>query len=105
MRSYRFKPFLIKSTLLLPGKFALGFVLVMLELHFFTPSINLNTRQGAIGDVVVVGIVGVVVVVVLVMLVLSFLNALNESLLPGKMWLQGGGAGVAVNCSNVHRDE
>ena len=80
MRSYRFKPFLIKSTLLLPGKFALGFVLVMLELHFFTPSINLNTRQGAIGDVVVVGIVGVVVVVVLVMLVLSFLNALNESI-------------------------
>ena len=80
MSSYRFKPFLIESTLLLPGKFALGFVLVMLELHFFTPSINLNTRQGAIGDVVVVGIVGVVVAVVLVMLVLSFLNALNESI-------------------------
>ena len=45
------------------------------------------------------------VVVVLVMLVLSFLNALNESISPGKVWLQGGGGGVAVNCSNVHRDE
>ena len=33
------------------------------------------------------------------------LNALNQSILPGKVWLQGGGAGVAVNCSNVHRDE
>ena len=52
----------------------------MLELLFFTLRINLDTRQGAIGDVVVVGIVGVVVAVVLVMLVLSFLNALNESI-------------------------
>ena len=73
--------------------------------NLFTLRINLNTRQGAISDVVVVAVVGVVVVIFLVMLVLSFLNSLNEFISPGKVWLQGGGGGVAVNCSNVHRDE
>ena len=77
----------------------------MLELHFFPLRINLNTRQGDLDGIVIVAVVCVVVVVVLVMLVLSSSNALNESISPGKVWLQGGGAGVAVNCSNVHRDE
>ena len=72
--------FKIKFTLFLPGKFAPGFVLVMLELHFFPLRINLNTRQGDLDGIVVVAVVSVVVVVVLVMLVLSFLNALNESI-------------------------